>query len=400
MEAVKPAVSSVLLALSVIWPLGAPRAQDLGLAKLLSKGAIRAEDSSGRVLAAFKDTELLIPASVMKVATSFCALEALGRDYRFETEFLVASGNVLHVRGSGDPGLVSEELSVIAKKLAEKLTRADRIVIDTSYFADDIEIDGASLSLNPYDSRNAAFVGNFSTAALTRKASGEIVSAEPQTPLTPLSRAAGAKLGRKVTERINLGHNWRVGVQYGGELLAAFLARAGVTGDMRVSLGPVPGQARLALRHESTLPLEELVRGLLKFSTNFTANQLFLHVGASRYGAPATLEKAQRALDECLRKRARWSSFHVEEGSGLSRKNLVSAEHMTKLLKVFEPYSDLLNEQEGFTAKTGTLTGVNTLAGYLTSSRYGRVRFAILVNRAVPFTYKFQVARALQDALD
>jgi D-alanyl-D-alanine carboxypeptidase/D-alanyl-D-alanine-endopeptidase (penicillin-binding protein 4) len=72
---------------------------------------------------------------------------------------------------------------------------------------------------------------------------------------------------------------------------------------------------------------------------------------------------------------------------------------MIRLLEAFEPYKDLLHEQDGFQAKTGTLTGVNTLAGYLNSPRYGPVRFAILVNRNVPTMYKFEVAKALRARL-
>jgi D-alanyl-D-alanine carboxypeptidase/D-alanyl-D-alanine-endopeptidase (penicillin-binding protein 4) len=374
-------------------------AQDLDLKKLLKNGGTRVEREDGTPLLRYRDTEYFIPASTLKVATTFCALETLGRDYRFTTAFYRGDKNTLYIRGSGDPSLVSEELARIAQRLAPLAPRIDRITIDPSLFDPVIDIDGSSASLNPYDSKVAAFVGNFSSAALTRRKDGTIVSAEQQTPLTPLSRQAGMKLERGASERINLGHSWQVGTQYGGELLAEFLRRAGAGGALEVSVGPIPSTAKKIYEHRSSKTLEEISQGLLKYSTNFTANQIFLTLGINRFGAPATVEKGQRAMAECLERKVGWKDFHIEEGSGLSRKNRVTPSQMTTLLKRFEPYQDLLNVEHDFTAKTGSLRGVNTLAGYFDLSPQERVRFAILVNTEVEHGYKYKVARVLREHL-
>ncbi len=371
-------------------------AAPLNLPQLVKNGSVRVETDSGKVLVQYRDEELFIPASTMKVATAFCALEQLGRDFHFTTEFLEGDQGVLFVRGSGDPSLVSEELEIIGRQLATRVGKVDRIVIDSSYFAHDIALDGYSQSLNPYDARNAAFVGNFSSAHITRRRDGSIVSAEPQTPLTPLAHKAGQRLAKGKTERINLGSDWRTGAAYGGELLAVFLRRAGATGAMKIEVGTIPPNARTLLRYRSTQNLAEIVRGMLKYSTNFTANQVFLVLGAQKYGAPATAEKAQKALTACLESKAKWRSFHVEEGAGLSRRNQVSAHLLNQLLERFEQYRDLLPTESGFQAKTGTLRGVNTLAGYFDVSPSERARFSILINSEVPHLYKFEVAKALR----
>jgi D-alanyl-D-alanine carboxypeptidase len=73
---------------------------------------------------------------------------------------------------------------------------------------------------------------------------------------------------------------------------------------------------------------------------------------------------------------------------------------MTKLLNAFEPYRKLLKIEQGFTAKTGTLTGVNSLAGYFTLPNRGDVRFVILINSDVPPMYKFTVASAIRGYLE
>jgi len=373
--------------------------QALDLKALLKNGGTRVEKEDGTALIQYRDSEHFVPASILKVATTFCALEALGKDFRFTTSFYRGPGGTLYIKGSGDPSLVSEELNAIAQKLAVLMPRVNQIVIDPSLFSPDIDIDGSSASLNPYDSKVAAFVGNFSSAALSRRKDGSIVSAEPQTPLTPLSRQAGLKLKRGTSERINLGHSWQVGTQYGGELLAEFLKRAGASGSFEVATGKIPSEATKIYDHRSSKDLGEISQGLLKYSTNFTANQVFLTLGIKRYGAPATVEKGQLAMTECLRQKVGWKDFHIEEGSGLSRRNRVTPIQMTQLLQSFEEYKSLLNVEDSFTAKTGSLRGVNTLAGYFELSPTEQVRFAILVNSDVEHSYKYRVARALRDHL-
>lgn len=373
---------------------------NLDLGALLKNGSARVEREDGTPLLRHRDNEQFVPASTLKVATSFCALEKLGGEYRFETLFFSDGKDTLFVKGSGDPSLVSETLETIAAQLVTRIATVNHIVIDTSLFSDNIAIDGSERSRNPYDAKNAAFVGNFSSAHLTRTKGGSIVSAESQTPLTPLSRQAGLKLSRGKTERVNLSTDWLVGVQYGGELLSEFLKRSGARGSMRISRGRVPASARAIYTHRSPQTLEQILKAMLKYSTNFTANQIFLSLGVAEFGAPATVSKGQQAMRGCLERLVGWHDFHVEEGSGLSRRNKVSAVQMNQLLSKFDRYSWLLPEQDGFVAKTGSLRGVNSLAGYFVpNEKLGRVRFSILINSEVPHLYKFKVANELRDYL-
>jgi D-alanyl-D-alanine carboxypeptidase/D-alanyl-D-alanine-endopeptidase (penicillin-binding protein 4) len=385
------------LALNILQTPLARSETALDLPGLVKNGSIRVERSDGTPLLNYNDEALYVPASILKVATSFCAIEELGANFRFETLFSTDTSNTLYITGSGDPSLISETLEAIAIALAKKLPRIDRIVIDTSLFADNLLIDGSESSLNPYDAKNAAFVGNYSSAALSHTKRGEILSAEPQTPLTPIARQAGQRLPRGRTDRVNLSSDWRTGVRYGGELLAAFLRQHGVKGALDISLGLAPKNLKIIHKHSSPLTLKEISREMLKYSTNFTANQLFLVLGAQAFGAPATVEKGQKVMNKCLAERIGWRGFHIEEGSGLSRKNKVSTSQMTELLKAFERYSSLLPEKDGFLAKTGSLRGVNSLAGYFNLGlATGDARFCIIINSEVPHLYKFHVASEIR----
>jgi D-alanyl-D-alanine carboxypeptidase/D-alanyl-D-alanine-endopeptidase (penicillin-binding protein 4) len=192
-----------------------------------------------------------------------------------------------------------------------------------------------------------------------------------------------------------------MGALYGGELLAEFMRQNGAKGELAVRLGRIPKGARTIYTHKSAKPLSEVVRAMLEYSTNFTANQIFLTLGARRFGGEASVDKGQRAMKDCLTSRVGWRDFHVEEGSGLSRKNRVSASQMTLLLRHFHSYEELLPVREGFVAKTGSLRGVNSLAGYFTiAPSQERVRFSIIINRDVPHMYKYKVANELRDYLN
>ena len=116
--------------------------------------------------------------------------------------------------------------------------------------------------------------------------------------------------------------------------------------------------------------------------------QVFLTLGAKKYGAPATPEKAQRAVLEILSENLmNTNDIVLENGSGLSRKARISARQMASLLEL--AYRDpmmpefmaslsipgvdgtLVNRfRKGDIRgrshfKTGTLTGVSAIAGYM-----------------------------------
>lgn len=366
--------------------------------KNLKNGGALVVDDSGREVLAHKKDELFIPASIQKIATSYCALSDVGPEFRFSTRFYLGANEELIIQGMGDPSLVSEELMVIAQKLVEKKKTYRSLILDTSYFEPEIRIDGTSHSTNPYDAPNGALLANFHTAYLEKTKKGQIISAEPQTPLTALSVKAGARI-KGARERINLGKDSKSGAIYLGELLSKFIQTAGgkITGEIIVAKSPV--NARLLHEHISGKSLEEVVKGLLEFSTNFTANQVLLVLGAKKYGAPASIEKGQAWLRSCLKEKLGWKASSIEEGSGLSRKNQVTPGEFIRLLKAFSPYRNLLKKEGAFLAKTGTLTGVNSYGGYFLSPEGREYTFVYMVNSVVPHDYKFRLAKELYSGI-
>ncbi len=325
--------------------------------------------------------EPLIPASTLKVLTAWLALEHWGPDFRFTTEFFLDDHQLLWIRGRGDPMLVSEELASVAAALKSRgVGPLAGIGIDESYYAADIDIPGRAGSDNPYDAPVTALAANFNTLHLMR-VEGELRSAEPQTPLTPTAR----RLGRRVTarQRINLPVA-ADGGRYFAELLGAKLREVGIEVGETLRRGTVPVDARLLYRHRNSRPLSAVVRAMLRYSTNFIANQLWLDLGAEAFGPPADMEKARRHARQRIDAVFGWQDYQVVEGAGLSRQNRLSPRQLVELLQRFTPWRGLLPRRgAGVRAKTGTLHGVRTLAGYLDGAS-GRRPFAILINSPAP----------------
>jgi D-alanyl-D-alanine carboxypeptidase/D-alanyl-D-alanine-endopeptidase (penicillin-binding protein 4) len=142
------------------------------------------------------------------------------------------------------------------------------------------------------------------------------------------------------------------------------------------------------------------VKQLLYFSNNFTANQLLLILGAEQFGTPADLSKGQKALHDFLVQSIGLKNFSLTEGSGLSRSNRFSARQIIKVLQHFEPYHFLLRDyDEKFLAKTGTLKGVSTFAGYMLSPENENIPFVIMLENPGRFDYRYKIAEQLYDFL-
>ena len=172
----------------------------------------------------------MVPASTLKIVTALAAIEKLGLDYRFTTDFHLDDKKQLWVIGSGDPFMVSEELDLVATALKERgLTSVNSIVLDGSRYGEDLFVDGRTDTDNPYDAPLSALAVNFNTVAFQRKKGKGLLQAEKQTPLTKTSRQLGeVKLKGYGANRVNLKTRERAET-YFGELLVAKLGVAGIS---------------------------------------------------------------------------------------------------------------------------------------------------------------------------
>ncbi|ANY84535.1 D-alanyl-D-alanine carboxypeptidase (plasmid) [Microvirga ossetica] len=369
------------------------------LAALAPSGLVLVMDEKGNELVAQNADKPFVPASVAKVVTAWLAMEVLGADYRFKTRFYLDGDRVLYIRGGGDPFLISEELAQLAPALVAAIGKQplSGIVLDASYYPSDIRIPGIEATDEAYDALNSALAVNFNTIHAVRK--GKTVrSAEEQTPITPFAISQFLARRAQGHGRISLTQNPTVGLQYAGELIAAFIERAGGSVKGKISTGVVPEGLEPVYVHYQSRPLSTILAGLLLGSNNYIANQVFLEIGGHRLGGPVSLNKSLQVANEMLVRHDLAESIQLEEGSGISRGNRFTARGLAQLLHLFEPHASLLRSGDGAHFKTGTFSGVSTLAGYADSSKHGRVRFVIALE-SNDGAMRFRLLNAIQSGL-
>ena len=386
----------------------------------------------------------LNPASVMKLVTSFAALDRLGPGYRWTTD-VWAEGPVEHgvldgdlvVRGRGDPTLTLERMWLLQRALrARGVSQVrGRLVLDTSHFIlpelDAGAFDGEPLAL--YNALPGALVANFNAITLRLRPDADGVRLAPEVALPGVELnselvlsddAACDGWSDAVVPRFSgtgpgvLILGGRYAAACGERSLSLNLFEPATTFDFmfrglwaesggRIDGPTVLGEAPASeptLRFESE-PLTDALARLNKYSNNLMTRNLFLTLGAEVYGAPATPEKAVRAVRETLiRRGVSTQKLVLENGAGLSRIERTSAAALTELLRaayrspLFAEFESALpivaldgTLKRRFKGsplagnahlKTGSLRDVSALAGYLVDLHGVRFSFVMLVNHA------------------
>ena len=325
-------------------------------------------------LLAWRATEPMNPASVMKLVTTAAGLDALGPGYfwrtRIEADGRIEDGTLhgnLLVRGSGDPKLVIERLTELVAAIQEKGVRriTGDILLDRSIFNLD-EHDAAAFDrdpLRPYNVGPDGLLMNFTTLVLTFAPDGNggvRVSSEP--PLAgvyvPASvpAAAGAcgdwatRLGAGFAEGAQeVRFAGRYPVSCGTKTLTLAYADQGnfaprmMEGVWRASGAQLGGRERWLQPYEPllnltplvtgySLPLREIVADINKFSNNVMAQQLFLTLSAQDGKRGSFAASRQWIASWWQQRLGAHAAPVVENGSGLSRTARVSAASLAALL--------------------------------------------------------------------
>jgi serine-type D-Ala-D-Ala carboxypeptidase/endopeptidase (penicillin-binding protein 4) len=348
------------------------------------RDAVLVSDPKGHIVFSKNVDSQLIPASTLKIFTALVAIYYLGRDYNFFTEFYMDRHSNLTIKGYGDPFLISETvvemIHHLSKRLCSKYSMINDLILDDSYFVTPTVIPGVKVSYEPYDAPNGALCVNFNTVNFKRNKNGVYVSAESQTPLLPfiLSRVKTSQMDRG---RIVLSGQRNEMTRYAGHLFSFFLKREGIRLNGSIKLGKVQKETdKLIYRYVSDISLMQTLSKLLEYSNNFIANQLLITAGAKAYGPPGNLEKGVRAAMIYAKDILGIDHIQIEEGSGISRKNQISAMSFYKILNAFIPYYCLMRQMDNMYYKTGTLKGIHTRAGYIKKRNGELYPFVLIIN--------------------
>jgi D-alanyl-D-alanine carboxypeptidase/D-alanyl-D-alanine-endopeptidase (penicillin-binding protein 4) len=349
-----------------------------------SNDAVLVTNHQSKIIFSKNAEKPLIPASTLKILTSLVALHYLGPDYRFTTEFYMDAKANLKIKGYGDPLLISEILAEISKSLSADLSikaqKINDLVLDDSYFIRKIVIPGKTESLEPYDAPNEAICVNFNTVYFKQLKDGSFISAEPQTPLLPITLKSIKQSGL-YKGRILLTHAENEITLYAGHLFQYFLNKEGVKTKGRIRTGRVlKNKDKLIYRYTSRFTLKQIISKLLEHSNNFIANQILIAAGAKVFGPPGTLDKGILAASTYAKKVLNIDNIRLVEGSGISRKNRISAKNLDRVIKKFEPYYNLMRHSKGEYYKSGALKGIATRIGYIENKKGELYRFVVMLN--------------------
>ena len=375
------------------------------------------------------------PASLTKLATTWSALERLGPAWRWRTpvwldgelqpEAGVLRGNLV-IQGSGDPSLVLERLWLLLRRVQQAGVREIQgdIVLDNSAFAPDLAAPG-DFDGEPWRAGNVrpdALLFNYKSHQLLIRPDPNqgrawlrldtgLPLATPQVPLRTGPCVDGrSRLRANWLEKpgqaapLQLAgdwpaacgeHSWPLAdpdpASYNARLIESLWREAGGRLSGRARSGSAPTDRAPSFEQLSP-PLAELVRDINKHSNNLMAEQLWLTLALHSGARPTDAATARSGLHQWLTQRLPavlgGPDWQLENGSGLARGSLLSAQQLGELLRAAwasPVMPELLaslplagedgtmrRDPERFGAararahlKTGTLHDVAAIAGYL-----------------------------------
>jgi len=384
------------------------------------------------------------PASVMKVLTTYAALDLLGPDYRWKTEAYLAgrldrkgtlAGNLV-LKGYGDPKITIEQWqSFMGELRAQGLAAVTGdLVLDRSFFKLP-EHDPAAFDqepLRPYNVGPDALLVNFKAVRFAFAPEPKAVAVRADPPLPEVAVSANPQLvnGDCGDWRATIGaqfsdsgsaasaafpgrfsqscgeRDWYVALldhpHYVLGMFATYFREKGGQFGGTVVEGRPPRNAKPFAVMESA-PLYDIVRDVNKLSNNVMARQIFLTLATAKHPPPATPALATDVVHKWLKeKKVAIPGLVIENGSGLSRKERATAAGIAQLLAsadasaVREEFASSLavaamdgtvqkRFKEGSVAgqallKTGTLEGVRAIAGYVIDAEGRRFIVAAIVN--------------------
>jgi D-alanyl-D-alanine carboxypeptidase/D-alanyl-D-alanine-endopeptidase (penicillin-binding protein 4) len=382
-------------------------------------------------------------ASVMKLFTTYAALDLLGPAFSWSTPVYIdgpvrdgtLSGN-LYIQGQGDPQLVLERLWLLLRRVQSLgIARiSGDIVLDNSAFfvpdQDPAAFDGEPL--RPYNARPEALLINYKSIVMTftPEPGGRVARVQYDPPLwdvqtqDTVALSGGACNDYRASLKADFADPLRI--RFGGALPAScgekvwpiayadpksYAPRAvqglwrgmgaGLDGNAR--WGTVPAkllEAKPLLEWRSP-PLAEVVREINKYSNNVMAQQVFLTLGREGGKGTARAEESRAVLQKWWETRiGSEDAPMVDNGAGLSRSERVSARALGLLLQhayrsplmpeliASLPISGIdgtLLRSKARAAgsahlKTGSILGVNAIAGYVDAASGKRYAVVALMN--------------------
>ena len=406
---------------------------------------------------------LLHPASNMKILTTAAALLFLGPDYKFQTK-LYYTGEIvnqtlygdLYIKGGCDPDFTSQDIdslvyainSVGIKEISGNIY-GDVSMIDSLFWGSGWMWDDDPSTDEPY--LTALNINDNAISVLAERTNpGKLikVSILPETKYVQIDNKA-ISVDSGISNTLKVTRDWlyrkntiiikgalnrekelnRVNVfkpeLYFLTLFQESLNKLGIKSEGEKSFSSVPSFAVPLYTFERTF--DSVIVNLNKTSDNLSAEMTLRALGAKYNKLPSTAEDGIKMIDSMIVLAGLDPTvYRLVDGSGVSHYNLISAELLIGILKYFyyqhpELYEILYNSfpaagvdgtlrnrmkntkaEKNVHAKTGTLSGVSCLSGYVTAANGNQIAFSILIqnhvrNTAAAVAFQNEVCRLLAE---
>lgn len=382
------------------------------------------ELNSGKKVYSLNSSRPLPPASTLKLITYSASFDTLGKDFEYKTTMYKSANNDLYIKLSGDPMLTTKDLKTLFNTAKnKKITEPKNIYIDDSVF-DNIEWGEGwqwDDALNPLMPKFSAYNLDYNLIDIVLKPTNQGAPVEIFTEVFyPLA----------FMNLVTTSDRDSIVITKGNKISPEMINVEGFISKRKVLSIPVFNPSRyFKLRTEEALksqkidyykPLfvknlpenniykvEEISHNLdivsdkiLKESNNFFAETIFKTAGVVSENSKGSLNNSLSMLNKYLKKlNIDNSEVKIVDGSGVSKNNLVSAKFMTDFLVAKASMPDfnefknslpkpgegtlenrMLYFKDNLHAKTGTLSDISAIAGYITTQKGKNYAFDIMIN--------------------
>lgn len=363
------------------------------------------------------------PASIQKLVTLLPSINTLGTDYEFKTQLYKNSNNNLYIKLGADPYFSSADLKSIIRTLPERKiysTKAfyiDDSILDSNEWGEGWQwdndlnqlmprfgaynMDGNLLTINicptipgaPAEISTevfypTAFINNVVTGSTTN------VKLERRNYISPDVINAEGTVSKDYTTQIPINYPRRYFILRLEDTLRK--QKVAYYGDFNRLKLP----KNTYLLAETKHPISTAMDDILKNSNNMVAETVFKVAGGKYSKETGSMDAAIEMLNDYYKKLGvNTENIKIVDGSGVSKNNLITSDFVTEVLtkstkdKSYESFKShmaipgegtlkdrMLYFKDNLRAKTGTLTNVSSIAGYLRAKNGKTYAFCIIVN--------------------